>query len=108
MLFKHASQRPELMRFLCTPLLIVALIPASAVAAPVDVAAARQSLVGQWEGRLEYRDYAADKWFGIPVKTAIEDQVTARRSSANRILMMGQRLAMFALPRLNFMIWRRR
>jgi hypothetical protein len=74
MLFKHANQRPELMRFLRTPLLIAALIPASAVAAPVDVAAARQSLVGQWEGRLEYRDYTADKWFGIPVKTAIEDQ----------------------------------
>ena len=45
--------------------------PASAL---VDIATARQSLAGKWEGSLEYRDYTANKWFGIPVKTAIEDQ----------------------------------
>jgi hypothetical protein len=55
-------------------LLLAAFVPASAFAAPVDIAVARQSLVGAWEGRLEYRDYTADKWFGIPVKTVIEDQ----------------------------------
>ncbi len=43
-------------------------------AAPVDVAAARASLSGSWEGTLEYLDYTANQWFGIPVKTAIEDQ----------------------------------
>jgi hypothetical protein len=39
-----------------------------------DVATARASLVGQWEGSLEYLDYGANQWFGIPVKTSIEDQ----------------------------------
>ena len=62
------------MRFPNALMLLAAFVPASAFAAPVDLAAARQSLVGQWEGSLEYRDYSADKWFGIPVKTAIEDQ----------------------------------
>ncbi len=42
--------------------------------APVDVAAARASLSGNWQGTLEYLDYTADKWFGIPVTTRIEDQ----------------------------------
>jgi hypothetical protein len=40
----------------------------------VDVATARASLNGNWQGSLEYLDYTADKWFGIPVKTMIEDQ----------------------------------
>ena len=43
-------------------------------AVTMDVAAARTSLVGEWAGDLEYRDYSADKWFGIPVKTRITDQ----------------------------------
>ena len=54
-------------------------LAASANAAPeqassVDVAAARASLIGHWEGTLEYLDYSANEWFGIPVKTSIEDQ----------------------------------
>lgn len=40
----------------------------------IDVAKARASLNGQWEGTLEYLDYSANQWFGIPVKTQIEDQ----------------------------------
>lgn len=36
---------------------------------PVDIAAARASLNGRWEGTLEYLDYSANRWFGIPVKT---------------------------------------
>lgn len=40
----------------------------------INVAAARASMVGNWEGSLEYLDYTANKWFGIPVKTMIEDQ----------------------------------
>lgn len=51
---------------------------------PVDLAVARASLEGSWEGKLEYLDYGADKWFGIPVKTAVEAQgdgaTTIRRS----------------------------
>jgi hypothetical protein len=31
-------------------------------------------MVGSWTGTLEYLDYSANKWFGIPVKTVIEDQ----------------------------------
>ena len=50
----------------------------------VDIAAARASLNGSWEGTLEYLDYSANRWFGIPVKTQIEDQgdtaTTIRRS----------------------------
>ena len=53
-------------------------------ASPVDVAAARASLNGHWTGTLEYLDYSANQWFGIPVKTHIEDQgdkaTTLRRS----------------------------
>ena len=41
--------------------------------APVTIAAARQSLVGQWQGKLEYRDYPANKWFGLPLKLEVRD-----------------------------------
>lgn len=40
----------------------------------VDIGQARASLEGSWEGKLEYLDYGANKWFGIPVKTIVEDQ----------------------------------
>lgn len=69
------------------PFLILAIgITAPAVSQPasVDVAAARASLAGKWEGSLEYLDYGANKWFGIPVKMLIEDQgdgVTTIRKS---------------------------
>jgi hypothetical protein len=44
-------------------------------AAPMpDIAAARASLAGQWTGSLNYLDYGANRWFGIPVKIAVEDQ----------------------------------
>ena len=42
--------------------------------ASIDVSAARASLNGKWAGTLEYLDYSADKWFGIPVTTEIADQ----------------------------------
>jgi hypothetical protein len=53
-------------------------------AAPVDLVAARASMVGAWQGTLDYRDYTADRWFGIPVRTRIADQgdgATTIRSS---------------------------
>jgi hypothetical protein len=40
----------------------------------LSLAAARASLAGRWEGQLEYLDYSANKWFGIPVTTLVEDQ----------------------------------
>lgn len=56
-------------------LLVLSAAPAAAQPAPpLDLAAARASLNGAWEGELEYRDYSADRWFGIPVKTRIADQ----------------------------------
>lgn len=42
-------------------------------ATPPTVAEARQSLVGSWRGKLEYRDYQANRWFGLPVKVEIKD-----------------------------------
>ena len=44
-----------------------------ALPTPLTVAAARKSLLGAWTGKLEYRDYQADKWFGLPVKVVISD-----------------------------------
>ena len=61
-----------------------AFVAVPVIAAPVDLAAARASLAGRWSGSLEYLDYGANKWFGIPVTTTIEDQgdgaTTIRRS----------------------------
>jgi hypothetical protein len=59
-------------------------VPGHAASPVVDVASARASLVGAWRGQLEYLDYGANKWFGIPVVTVIEEQgdgaTTIRRS----------------------------
>jgi hypothetical protein len=49
------------------------LFAAPAFAAPPTVAEARSSLVGTWSGKLEYRDYQADRWFGLPVKVEVKD-----------------------------------
>jgi len=38
---------------------------------PVDLTQVRASLEGNWEGRLEYLDYGANEWFGIPVKSTV-------------------------------------
>ena len=51
---------------------MLALFMLAAASAP-DIAAARASLVGRWQGKLEYRDYQADKWFGLPVKVEVRD-----------------------------------
>jgi hypothetical protein len=77
------------MRYFAPFLLIAFTAPAIGQSAPngtasIDVAAARASLAGKWEGSLEYLDYSANKWFGIPVKTLVEDQgdgVTTIRKS---------------------------
>ncbi len=77
------------MRYIAPFLLIAFTAPAIGQSgpigtAPIDVGAARASLAGKWEGSLEYLDYSANKWFGIPVKTLVEDQgdgVTTIRKS---------------------------
>ena len=47
---------------------------ANATSSAVDLTTARASMAGKWTGQLEYLDYTADQWFGIPVTTTIEDQ----------------------------------
>lgn len=75
------------MRIVIAAIICSTTISANAAAAPdapVDLAAARAALAGNWEGKLEYLDYGANKWFGIPVKTMVEDQgdgVTMLRKS---------------------------
>jgi len=60
------------------PLLLALLLaaapaaPASA-AAPLTLAQARASMIGRWQGKLEYRDYQADRWFGLPMTVSIRD-----------------------------------
>ena len=55
--------------------LVLALAATGLAAEPpaITLAQARNSLVGSWEGKLEYRDYQADKWFGLPVKVSVRD-----------------------------------
>lgn len=72
------------MRYFAPLLLIIFTTPAITQPMAVDVSTARASLAGKWEGSLEYLDYGANKWFGIPVKTLVEDQgdgVTTIRKS---------------------------
>jgi hypothetical protein len=80
--FRHHGPQPHkdshIMRHISSLLILAAaaVTPAAAFAqpAPVDIAAARAALTGTWAGKLEYLDYSANKWFGIPVNTQIEDQ----------------------------------
>ncbi|MBA3879104.1 MAG: hypothetical protein C0500_05260 [Sphingobium sp.] len=39
---------------------------------PVTLTSIRAGLAGSWKGQLEYRDYQADRWFGLPVQVRIE------------------------------------
>lgn len=59
-----------------TAALLIGAASVSTAATPpvVDISTARASLAGSWSGSLEYLDYSTNKWFGIPVKTLIEDQ----------------------------------
>ena len=36
------------------------------------IADTRTELAGRWQGKLEYRDYQAERWFGIPVTIEVE------------------------------------
>jgi hypothetical protein len=67
---------------------LLAAIAAPAVASlvfPLTVQEARAGLAGNWTGKLEYRDYRADRWFGLPVTVSIEtmgDGLTLIRKAA--------------------------
>lgn len=57
-------------------MLSLTLLAAAALAqatAPMTAADARASQVGRWQGKLEYRDYRADRWFGLPVTVEVRD-----------------------------------
>jgi hypothetical protein len=67
------------MRVVLASLCLMVAFPSNAQTAnvqsvKVEITTARATLAGRWEGKLEYLDYGANKWFGIPVKTQIEDQ----------------------------------
>ncbi|MBA4047723.1 MAG: hypothetical protein C0476_04190 [Sphingomonas sp.] len=56
-------------------LLAAAAVPAAetpAASAPVTLTSIRAGLAGAWTGKLEYRDYQADRWFGLPVTVRVE------------------------------------
>ncbi len=52
---------------------LVSAIPLSAEVPVADLTSAITSQLGAWAGKLEYRDYQADKWFGIPLSVKIAD-----------------------------------
>jgi hypothetical protein len=54
-------------------ILMVAPSPVVAEAPAIGLPIAIASQLGDWEGKLEYRDYQADKWFGIPVEVKVAD-----------------------------------
>lgn len=62
-----------------TKLLLAALVLAAAPAAadepaaPPPLAEILATQAGEWTGKLEYRDYQADKWFGLPMRVSIAD-----------------------------------
>ena len=60
-----------LVAVLAAPLAANAQTPAQL--APPDIAALRLATAGHWEGKLEYLDYSANRWFGIPMTVLIED-----------------------------------
>lgn len=62
---------------LCFIAMVSGLNVSSAVAtsppASLTLTEALKSQLGEWSGSLEYRDYSADRWFGLPVKVNIRD-----------------------------------
>ena len=46
---------------------------APALAEPLTLDAVRRSELGNWQGKLEYRDYQFDRWFGLPVTVNVTD-----------------------------------
>lgn len=50
----------------------VAMAQEQAQPAAFTVVDTRAELAGLWQGKLEYRDYQANQWFGIPVTVEVE------------------------------------
>jgi hypothetical protein len=80
-------------RFLLSFLAISTVVPVSLMAqprpnttppVPLTVSELRAGTAGNWRGQLEYLDYGANQWFGIPMTVAIEaqtDRVTIIRKA---------------------------
>lgn len=59
-----------------TPLLAQTATTPPLVATPaLSVSELRAGTAGNWQGQLEYLDYGANQWFGIPMSVAIEAQI---------------------------------
>jgi hypothetical protein len=54
-------------------LLAATALAQAAAPPPLSIAEVRAGMIGRWEGKLEYRDYQADQWFGLPVKVEVRD-----------------------------------
>ena len=66
-------------------LILAPLLLLAAAGMPPTIQDARASLAGRWQGKLEYRDYQADRWFGLPVTVTVElggDRLTLIRKAA--------------------------
>ena len=53
--------------------MLLALLALSQAVEPLTPAAARASEVGRWQGKLEYRNYGTNEWFGLPLKVEVRD-----------------------------------
>ena len=51
---------------------LVAIAQEEVQQAAFTIADTRTELAGRWQGKLEYRDYQANQWFGIPVSVEVE------------------------------------
>ena len=63
----------------------IAIAQEDAQQAAFTIADTRTELAGRWQGKLEYRDYQANQWFGIPVTVEVElidDSATVIRKAS--------------------------
>ena len=53
--------------------MLIMLLLAVAASQTPDIPLVRSSFIGRWQGKLEYRDYQSNNWFGLPVKIEVRD-----------------------------------
>jgi hypothetical protein len=59
---------------LAAPGTLLATASTATTTAPLTISALRAATDGNWTGQLEYLDYGANRWFGLPMTVAIEAQ----------------------------------
>jgi hypothetical protein len=57
------------------PVTLFAQATAPITPSPLTISDLRAATAGNWRGELEYLDYGANQWFGIPMTVAIESQI---------------------------------